>query len=489
MLSLEERRRKRRREQQKKNEERRQQLLKQQEEYEAPAKATEFTIDDKEEGGTSNDGPAVPQTKPGSTGWLSTTSATASAVSRRKAPNSGEDNARDYLTKLPLPPQQREQHPIEGKPSNRSLPSFPPFASNNALRTTDGKIGHILPNSLTSPQSSVSFSQDTTTTNQTTGILSNDKAAVPASRRKRLRRARSDSSSSSDGSFDIMQWAALKEKPVGAEQTNTGSSSGDQAESSIHHSSGKPEPPSSLEMLSTDKAVDDTHAKSSRGNVRKPGSDIISELDRDSADNEQLSERPTPDSKTSSNKSRRLPRNPLTLMKEDQKCSSIDHPVIATTEKAVVDHLWEDPDDQDEGQDLQRESRSQAKEKKPKKRRKKVAQLDGSGGLEKSFSAERTLMDEPESEIDPSQLKPEFETPKFGPFDLEPLVLSSEESEHANYKVPASISRYLPPYQREGIEFMFNAITTTRGAILGHGTWSFLEPLVFWFFLTSLSFR
>ena len=81
---------------------------------------------------------------------------------------------------------------------------------------------------------------------------------------------------------------------------------------------------------------------------------------------------------------------------------------------------------------------------------------------------------------------PYFDHPKFGPYDPPvPFVLRSSDTddkesnqtilEHGHYQVPASINRYLPDYQRAGIEFMYRCgIVTKGGAILGDGTYTHL---------------
>jgi hypothetical protein len=64
-------------------------------------------------------------------------------------------------------------------------------------------------------------------------------------------------------------------------------------------------------------------------------------------------------------------------------------------------------------------------------------------------------------------LMPNFANPKFGPFDTRPLVLKYSDGEHI---VPASITRYLKPYQKEGVAFMHARVVGDGGAILGDGT-------------------
>ena len=86
-----------------------------------------------------------------------------------------------------------------------------------------------------------------------------------------------------------------------------------------------------------------------------------------------------------------------------------------------------------------------------------------------------------------NRLKPAFAKPKFAVGALEPLEMTvtnigkvhttnrcmiESDIEITRHYVPASINRYLQPYQREGIQFMHKIITdqkTPRGCILGDG--------------------
>ena len=75
-----------------------------------------------------------------------------------------------------------------------------------------------------------------------------------------------------------------------------------------------------------------------------------------------------------------------------------------------------------------------------------------------------------ELEIKKMKQHPNFANPHFGPFENIPLVLKNEEGdvlEGDRHQVPASLSRYLPNFQREGIQFVYNALANGRGAILG----------------------
>jgi hypothetical protein len=107
-----------------------------------------------------------------------------------------------------------------------------------------------------------------------------------------------------------------------------------------------------------------------------------------------------------------------------------------------------------------------------KKRRASPLLEHGETKAKRSFSPAAPSRAADETEIDIAALKPEFEAPRFGPFAVEsPFILGGEESGE-EYEVPFSIARYLLPYQREGIEFMYrSAIQLRKGAILGDGTY------------------
>jgi hypothetical protein len=64
------------------------------------------------------------------------------------------------------------------------------------------------------------------------------------------------------------------------------------------------------------------------------------------------------------------------------------------------------------------------------------------------------------------ELKPTFTDPKFPPDDpMVPLLLSDVEGNQQT--VPASLNRYLAPFQKEGVEFMYNCLARKSGVILG----------------------
>jgi hypothetical protein len=83
-------------------------------------------------------------------------------------------------------------------------------------------------------------------------------------------------------------------------------------------------------------------------------------------------------------------------------------------------------------------------------------------------------------------LKPTLTNPKFGPDELVPFYLTrgnqednndgddagekdNNEKKHSAEKqsIPASLNRYLAPFQREGVKFMYKVLTGGSGVILG----------------------
>jgi SNF2 family DNA or RNA helicase len=89
---------------------------------------------------------------------------------------------------------------------------------------------------------------------------------------------------------------------------------------------------------------------------------------------------------------------------------------------------------------------------------------------EEPFDSDETLLQD---------LKPNFENPTFDVGELEPFVLDrlvydndelgqENEEEVQTHQIPASIARYIQPYQKEGIEFMYQSVIRRKGCILGH---------------------
>jgi hypothetical protein len=83
-----------------------------------------------------------------------------------------------------------------------------------------------------------------------------------------------------------------------------------------------------------------------------------------------------------------------------------------------------------------------------------------------SDGASESEIDSSSDDEEESNEKPDFPNPTFGPFANEPMILNNSEN-FEGHQVPASISRFLPDFQREGIQFIYKAISSGNGVVLG----------------------
>jgi len=130
-------------------------------------------------------------------------------------------------------------------------------------------------------------------------------------------------------------------------------------------------------------------------------------------------------------------------------------------------HLVDDDDDSDDDLCKVMSRAPQRKAGSSERKKKKPAAKLRSPQTARSLWSDTSMVQHGKRKSDSiSKMKPDFEFPKFGPFELKPFVLSE------NHRVPASISRYLPNYQQVGVKFMYDRIVTddNPGAILGDGT-------------------
>jgi hypothetical protein len=203
------------------------------------------------------------------------------------------------------------------------------------------------------------------------------------------------------------------------------------------------------------------------------------------ADNRSLDASPSPGLAAASIKPRPSPRNPITLAREEQ--ADVQHFQNHPLSGEAVEELWDDsnwlPDEKEA-------------EPKPKKTRKKPASKKADPTDDKSKKTAPTKKPRPvskspaipeptcddylNSKLDVADEKyssqaliPHFDDPKFGPFELEPFAIGPHDSNR--YFVPASIIRYLPDYQRDGIKFMCDAVIEYGGALLGKSCTWFLQ--------------
>jgi hypothetical protein len=224
----------------------------------------------------------------------------------------------------------------------------------------------------------------------------------------------------------------------------------------------------------------------------------------------------TPDSKDRSDaRKKSRPRNPFTLMKEEDDCYENIYKMNTSNAAAGSrnlfqgealnnnNSLWSDDSAEEDHRRRSHTKMSIVTSKKRKSKDPKSPENDHTATKRRSHGdSKNTSVDEvdrndnndddDEEDEDDSQTRshPYFHQPKFGPYDPPvPFVLRSSDdhqmddkdhrdNEHNvqtgdshHYQVPASMNRYLPDYQRAGIEFMYRCgIVTKGGAILGDGT-------------------
>lgn len=186
---------------------------------------------------------------------------------------------------------------------------------------------------------------------------------------------------------------------------------------------------------------------------------------------------------------RKSPRNPFTLSTfHAAKQPPRDVAIKSTNNES--DDLWSDSDNNEEPTKKAKTERV-PKSLKLLQSRKKRPNEEAERGLNRILPSmknlEQSLQDITEDEdfnVDLTELKPVFDFPRFGPLDFEPFVLNPGHlGIESPICVPASISRYLPLYQKEGIQFMYNqAVTSGHGAVLGDGefrSFRYILSLVF----------
>lgn len=161
------------------------------------------------------------------------------------------------------------------------------------------------------------------------------------------------------------------------------------------------------------------------------------------------------------------PRNPLARMASPPIPSSAVRQPPATS-PGEDDFLWDGSDGEGEKDHSEYDA---VMDKRGKKRKRVLAdknKIPGDPRLSTYFPKDDDDDDE-DNGVVLDESKPEFDAPKFGPFDDGPLMLGPVNVSK-RHQVPASISRYLPDYQREGIRFLYQqAIVRHMGAILGDG--------------------
>lgn len=162
------------------------------------------------------------------------------------------------------------------------------------------------------------------------------------------------------------------------------------------------------------------------------------------------------------------PRNPLTMSKMSHATQQQAFP---SNHLANDDNLWSDIDDDNkESPKNSKPEKKQKPSKRKKNKRNEDPERDPSYNQPSTDTLDRLTEDEI-ANVDLSELKPVFDFPKFTAEPEEPFVLNAGNlGFESPVCVPASISRYLPPYQKEGIQFMYDqAVMSGHGAVLGDG--------------------
>ncbi|MGK3750051.1 MAG: hypothetical protein ACI8RD_002349 [Bacillariaceae sp.] len=164
------------------------------------------------------------------------------------------------------------------------------------------------------------------------------------------------------------------------------------------------------------------------------------------------------------------PDKPKKKASQSKKKRSSDHPNAAS-----YDDDDDDDDDNDDIVDDDIESPDKTKKKTSQSKKKRSSDSSRNSGLKKSHIAED---DDPTSDGEETQprdtgigledLHPDFDDPKFGPYEMEPLLLTTDQTEEGQVlQVPASLNRYLIPFQKEGVKFLYECLSRKSGAILG----------------------
>lgn len=167
----------------------------------------------------------------------------------------------------------------------------------------------------------------------------------------------------------------------------------------------------------------------------------------------------------------KVPKNPLRLSRENDSIEQED--VLKAKTAPGDDSLWSDsdPDDSSQSEEVEkkgRKSRAQKSKKLPEHEQSASYTFDGIGVLEEILSnnpivkSHSSLLKEGNEKELRELLHPILQQPKFGPFALEPLDLQNETAHH---QVPASLARYLAPFQREGVSFLHECLTSHRGGM------------------------
>ncbi|GKY93153.1 hypothetical protein MPSEU_000283300 [Mayamaea pseudoterrestris] len=245
-----------------------------------------------------------------------------------------------------------------------------------------------------------------------------------------------------------------------------------------------------------DDFMDDSPLQQSHAHSSRPSSPIPAATNHarsESPASERRSRDSSPEDKPRySWNSRKTARNPLTQLKEDrEQALQRNSQPTKQPSQAMEDSLWDDSDEDDKPSPPKKKNSRSKKdtvadspkargranindESPPAKPTAKLhATTSGKTTTKRPAAAETDCSPaSPTSRINvlddkysSEKLIPEFEEPKWYFPEIGPLAIGPDESNR--FHVPASITRYLGDYQRDGVEFMCNATIDYGGALLG----------------------
>ncbi|CAJ1940194.1 unnamed protein product [Cylindrotheca closterium] len=181
-------------------------------------------------------------------------------------------------------------------------------------------------------------------------------------------------------------------------------------------------------------------------------------------------------------KKRKRVLNPFTVAQQQQQSiESIAANCARPAKKADDDDLWsdmdQDVDEKKEEKPMTKKGKKRSRSKSDKSIRDSIeshhspSPIKGGGSSfwflpdnDQRYEITKLLKREDEEALE-DFVHPEIEHPFFGPSKFEPLELGKGTKSAAS--VPASLSRYLAPYQKEGIRFMHKCLAAKTGTIMG----------------------
>lgn len=186
-------------------------------------------------------------------------------------------------------------------------------------------------------------------------------------------------------------------------------------------------------------------------------------------------------------KQRKPASNPLVIQRREQQQNTAYQENYLSRSQEGADNLWDsDHEEREQRRPRQRRNGNQGgqnaaargarrppPQREPRRRDEGDPEQPANQNSRSSSASPSSRYQVGDGPDDSEQLRqgqkqhPELEDPTFGPFENRPLSLTNPEIEATEHAVPAALTRYLPPFQREGIAFMYKAVVNGRGVIIG----------------------